>query len=174
MKFLEKIKLIDYLNTELKIGKQQFVERLSSVVDEGSIGVFSNPFEAFSSSENEFKGHVTYDGFRIRRRRKFFDASMNIAIATGNFVEQDGSLKIKTVINGSTKVFIPFYIILIIFYSIFFVAISISKDNDSSWAIPFLLLHASFMFGIPYFMMRRGVKRLKREIEREFFYLTKE
>jgi hypothetical protein len=27
------------------------------------------------------------------------------------------------------------------------------------------------MFGVPYFMMRRGVKRLKEDLEREFHFI---
>jgi len=40
-------------------------------------------------------------------------------------------------------------------------------------AVPFLFIHAAFMFGIPYFMMRRSVKRMKHDLEREFYYMTK-
>ena len=173
-KFLKRLKLIDYLTTELKISKARFVAKLTSVTDEGNTGEFSNPFEAFSSGNNEFKGHITYDGFKIKRRRKFFDTNINIAVATGSFSEENENLKIETEINGFNRFFIPFYIILIIFYSIFFLGLSKSNTNSVFFVFPFLILHASIMFGIPYLMMRRSVKRLKYELEREFYYLTKE
>jgi hypothetical protein len=71
---------------------------------------------------------------------------------------------------------IPFYVFAIIFYSIFiatfFMADSIRGDAVG-FALPFIFVHAAFMFGIPYFIMRRGAKKMKHELEREFYYITK-
>jgi hypothetical protein len=171
--FLKKIKLIDYLRTELQISRNEFVDKLNSIVDEGGTGFFSGPFDTFSSSKNEFKGRISYDGFKIKRRRRFIDTNINLATANGVFSEQNGKLVIETEINGFSGFIIPFYIFLIIFYSIFFFSIGFEKNNSGIVVLPFIMLHAAFMFGIPYFMMRRSVKRLKYELEREFYYLTK-
>lgn len=38
---------------------------------------------------------------------------------------------------------------------------------------PFIIVHAIFMLGFPYLMMRRSVSKMKYELEREFFYMTK-
>ena len=164
--FLKKINLIDHLTTELPISKISFADRLHAIVDEGSMGFFSNPFEAFSSSKNEFKGNVNYDGFTIKRRRKFFDTSANFAIATGTFSEQNGKLFVETEINGFGKFFILFYIIIILSYSAISLSILLNSNNNEEpfFVLPFLLLHALLMCGIPYFLMRRSVKRLKYEL----------
>ena len=45
--FLGKIKLTNHLTTELKIDKQTFVNRLSAITEDGSKGLFSNPFDFF-------------------------------------------------------------------------------------------------------------------------------
>lgn len=169
---LRKLKLIDNMTTTLRISKAEFVARLLNIIDEGSTGMFLDTFDAFSSSKNEFKGQVNYDGFKLKRRRRFFDANMGTAIANGTFFESNGELIIETEINGFNGFFIVFYIFLIIFYSLSILGVSTSKDIDFV-AVPFLLLHGTIMFAIPYFMMRRSVKRLKYELEREFFYLTK-
>jgi preprotein translocase subunit YajC len=47
------------------------------------------------------------------------------------------------------------------------------EGNGAQFAIPFIFIHAVFMFGIPYFMMRRSARKMKHDLEREFFYLTK-
>lgn len=173
-KLLKRLGLIDYLAIELKISKLHFIEKLSSIVDEGSTGPFANPFEVFSSSKNEFKGQVTYEGFRIKRRRRFFGTKMDLAVAKGSFVEGNGTLKIETEIDGFNSFFLPFYIILIVVYSIFFFNVGGPDNNDRDFVFPVMILHASIMFGLPYLIVRSSVKGLKYDIEREFYYLTKD
>ncbi len=174
--FLKQLKLIDYLNTELEIDKHDFINRLKANVDEGDTGMFSEAFDVFSYSKNEYKGHVGLDEFKIKRRRKFFDMNMNLAIAKGIYKQQDNNLIIYTEINGFTGMMIPFYVFLIVFYLIFIIGFSTSENvggNMDFFGLPFIIIHAAFMFGIPYFMMRRSVSRMKHELEREFYYMTK-
>lgn len=171
--FLKRFRLIDSMTTTLQISKVEFVNRLNEITDQGSTGIFSDSFDIFSSSNNELKGQVNFDNFKIKRRRRFFDTNMNLAVANGTFIENNGKLTIETELNGFNNFFILFYVLLILFYS-FFIFSFIGSDNNGEFiAIPFILLHGTFMFGLPYFMMRRSVQRLKYELEREFFYLTK-
>lgn len=171
--FLKRLKLIDRMTTTLQISKVEFVNRLNEITDQGSTGIFSDSFDIFSSSNNEFKGQVNFDNFKIKRRRRFFDTNMNFAVANGTFIENNGQLTIETELNGFNNFFILFYVLLILFYSFFIFGLIASDNNIEFIAIPFIILHATFMFALPYFIMRRSVKRLKYELEREFFYLTK-
>ena len=170
---LIKLKLIDFLTTNLPINKTTFLQRLSLVTDEGNIGMFSDSFDAFSSSKNELKGHVNSDGFKLKRRKRFFDTNMNMAIAEGKLIEKNDQLTVETEINGFNNFFILVYVFLIIVYSLIIFDVSGSDNNGEFIAIPFLILHGTLMFTMPYFMMRRSVKKLKYELDREFFYLTK-
>ena len=174
-RFLEKLKWVQYLNTELEIPKNEFVIHFKNYVDEGDIGFFSGAFDAFSSSKNEFKGHVGFNDFKIKRRRRFFDMNMNLAIAKGIYRQKGDRLIIETEINGYSRM-IPYYVFLLVFYSIFifgfFMADNINGD-EQFFGGPFIFFHALFMFGIPYFMMRNSAQRLKHELEREFYYMTK-
>ncbi len=176
--YLKKLKLVDQLTTEIEIERNQFVGRFKEHVDQGDTSIFSDIFDVFSSSKNEYKGNVNHAGFKIKRRRRFFDMNMGLAIATGKFHEKENTLVISTEINSFHGIMIPFYIFIAIFYLIFifgfsFVAFTGESNGEVAFAIPFLLFHAAFMFGIPYFMMRRSTSRMKRELEREFFYMTK-
>lgn len=171
---LKRLKLIDNLTTSLQISKAEFVNSLNKITDEGNTGMMSDTFDIFSSSKNEFKGEITPHNFKIKRRRRLFDTNGNFAVANGTFSENNGQLTIETEINGFNNFFIFFYAFLIIFYCIFIFGFLIGEDKEGLIAIPFIIFHALFMFGIPYFLMRRSVKRLKYELEREFFYLTKE
>jgi hypothetical protein len=174
--FLKKIKLIDHFSTEIQMEKNMFVNKLKNSVDDDSMGVFSDTFDIFSSSKNEFKGHVGYDDFKIKRRRRFFDTTMNFAIAQGTYIQKGELLVIDAEINGFKGMMIPFYIFIAIFYAVFIGTLFIADSTPGvvvGFAFPFLLVHATFMFGIPYIMMRRSVIRMKHELEREFYYLTK-
>jgi len=83
--FLKKLKLIQHLTFEIDIQRSDFVTKLRNSVDEEEIGTFSDPFEAFSSSKNEYKGQVETHKFKIKRRKKFFDMNMNFAVAEGTY-----------------------------------------------------------------------------------------
>lgn len=170
---LKRLKLVDYLYTTLPINKTDFINRLQQITDIGNTGMFSDTFDVFSSSKNEFKGQVDLNGFKLKRRRRLFDTNMNFAVASGTFAENKGQLIIEAEVNGFKHFFIFFYIFLIIIYSVFIFGFLGTKNKENFVAIPFILVHATFMFVLPYFMMRRSVARLKYELEREFFYLTK-
>lgn len=174
--FLRRLKLIDNLTLEMEVSKNEFVDKLRQNVDEAEIGLFSNPFEVFTKSKNLYKGRVGYDGFEIKRRRRFFDSNMNVAVARGSFMQKGNLLLIRTEINGFSWIIAPLFIVLIIFYAFFigmFFTDSFGSKSQPLYILPFIIVHASLMFGLPYFIMKSGVKRLKRELERELFFIAK-
>ena len=174
--FLKKIKLIEHSTTELNIEKDEFVTTFKQYVDEGGTGFMSDSFDVFSSSKNEYKGHVGFDSFKIKRRRRFFDTNMNLAVASGIYRQEENTLVIETEINGFSGMMIPFYLFALVCYSIFIVTSFFAEDTGgigAGFALPFLIIHASFMLVFPYFMMIRSTKRMAHELEREYFYMTK-
>lgn len=173
---LKKLKLIQTLTTRVEMQQQDFVAKLREHVDEGSLGIFSDTFDVFSTTDNEFKGHVGPQDFKIKRRKKLFSGNANFAIAKGTFKQEYETLIIHTEINGFRKLFIPFFIFALIIYPTLVVTfLSSDTDNGSglAFALPFILIHGAFMFGLPYFIMRRSVKKMKYDLEREFHYMTK-
>ncbi|MDI9310769.1 MAG: hypothetical protein QM535_11180 [Limnohabitans sp.] len=171
--FLKKIKVIDFLTISLSVKKSDFVKSFEDIVENASIGFFSDPFDPFIRSDKEYKGTVYDSGFEIKKRKRFFDNNFNIAVASGSFIEKDGELIIETEINGFSKFFIFYYSFLILGYSAGVIGLLNSENEISFIAVPFLLIHAFFMFAFPYFIVRKSVQKLKYELEREFFYLTK-
>jgi hypothetical protein len=171
--FLRQLKLTDQLTTELEISRSEFVARLSAVTDKGDTGIFSDAFDVFSSSKNEFKGRVHYAGFEIKRRKRMFEPNLNMAVATGTIHERDGQVRVETEVNGFHDFFIFFYVGLTVFYIIFILSIWNSDAGIGFYPFLFVVFHGLLMFTLPYFMIRRSVKRLKYELEREFYYLTK-
>ncbi|WP_299122730.1 hypothetical protein [uncultured Winogradskyella sp.] len=174
--FLRKIKLIDSFSTTLNTSKSDFTSALRNHVDEAEIdSFFSGVFEMFSSSENKFKGLVSHSGFKIRKRRRFFERNFGKAIAKGNLREQGDKLVINTEINAFNNYMIFMFGALIVFYLVFFIIVFgsiFSENSELPVFVPiFVLVHAVFMFGIPYFIMRKGVRRMKQDLEREFHFI---
>ena len=174
--FLRRIKLLDDLTVELDISKNDFVSSFRKEVDEGTTdGIFSNSFDIFSSSKNVYKGHVGYEDFKISKKRKLFASNMISAVASGKYNELRNRLVISTEINRFKGIMIPFYILTIVFYSIFLTSFLMADSiggNAAEFAIPFIFIHAAFMLGLPCIMMRNSVKKSKHELEREFHFIA--
>jgi hypothetical protein len=176
--FLKKIKLKDHFTVELEVERHLFVDRLMSVVDPGDTGTLFSAFEGLSSSKKEYKGKVSDNGFEIRKRKKLFDMNMIPAIAKGQWRQRDNHLIIDTEVSSFSNFYILFFVVLIVLYGVFFMGLLFSEDggdrNNMTKAIglPFLLLHAAFMFGLPYMFMRNSTKRMKYDLTREFHYLA--
>jgi hypothetical protein len=169
---LKKLKLIVGFTTELEISQDNFVSRMQEHVDAENVGMISDLFESFSRSKNDFKGTVKHDGFKIRKRLKFFETNRMIAFAKGTFTQKGDALIIETEINGFGGVMIPLFVFLPIIYIIF--AVVLFTNDDIKWfIIPFILAYTVIMFGIPYFIMRSSIKLMKQELEKEFYYWAK-
>lgn len=165
--FLRKIKLIDDWTTHLPISQQNFVDRLSAITEERELGLFSDVFMPFKSSRKEYAGHVGFDEFKIRRRMKFSQTNQNLAFAEGTFNENNGQLTIEAEINGFSSRFILLYTVVFLFT--FVPAIF----TNSGIGILMSLLFGIGMLFVLYLIMRTFMERLKYDLEREFFYLTK-
>ncbi|TCI85907.1 hypothetical protein [Tenacibaculum sp. M341] len=168
--FLQKIGLIKRTYIELKTEKNEFVKKLRNSVDESNLGWTSSFLEPFFSSENDYKGTVDNNGFRLRKRLKMAQQANGMPIAKGKFRQKDDLLLIELEINGFKKAFYFIYPFLLLIY-VFFI-IGFSFVNDFWVIIPFIVLHASFMIFLPYFFMRKGVKNMKKELEKEFVYIV--
>lgn len=172
VELLKKLKLIDDFSITIKIDKSTFMNRFSEKVDEGSTGTFSGMFDPFSRSKNDYRGFVGIDHFEIKRKRKFFDRNKMMAVAKGTFVQRTEGTEIHVEINSFNKMMIPFFIFFILFYIFFITMIGFNTEGAGFIGIPFILLHGAFMLGLPYFMMRKSVKNMMVDLEKEFKLLT--
>lgn len=171
--FLKRLRITDDVVIVLPMSKADFVSRLIEITRNGEIGMMSDFFDVTSSGNHEFKGQVNDNGFKIKRRRRVFDRNISTSVANGVFVENNGHLTINTEINGFNGVIVVYYVLLILVYPVIVFFLFIGPETSKFVDMPFLLIHWGLMFGLPYFIIRRSVKQLKYELEREFFYLTK-
>ena len=173
---LKKLKLLDTFRLELDGNRDQFITNLDAIVDNGSLDMFSDMFDVFSSSKNEYKGSVQYDEFKIKRRRRFFDINIGFALVTGKCSQEGGKLIIDLEINGFHGHMMVLLILILIMYGIAvsaFLAMTFFNDDVPVFVLPFIILHGLFMFGLPYMFARRSVKRMRYDIERELVYLSR-
>lgn len=172
--FLTRIGFKTEMVTEVDVPPDQFVANLRMNVDKGDLDFFSRMFEALESGQNEYKGKVAHDSFEISQRRRLFDMNFNMAVATGRVESHDSNTRIKTEINGFAGYWIFFILIALIVYVFgFIIVLSSARKPNDFLAIPFLLIHASLMIGIPFLVIRRSVKAMKYNLEREFHYIAK-
>jgi hypothetical protein len=172
--FFRKYGLIDDLNFTLKIDKQIFARKLADKVDTGSIGTMSGAFEGWESSNNDYKGQVNNNGFRIRRRKTFFQNNgLGLPIAEGKFTVDGDQLIVDTSIRVNTKFIVPILFVMGFVY-LSFISFGVFSINDSEafFFLPFILLHMALMIGLPYYFMKRGVTRMKKDLERDFFFIA--
>ncbi len=170
---LTKLNLLTTTTIELPVEKYNFVSIVNASIDHSDLGYFSDMGDIFSSSKAEYKGHINSYGFKLKKKRKFFDYNMNFATAEGRFTQQGDTLKINVEINGFSNQMAPFFVMLPIFF-LFVIAMTLQGEGIVSLVIiPFFLLQGLFMMGIPYFMMRRSVKRMQYELERDFYFMIK-
>lgn len=160
---------------ELKAERVAFVRALSAAVDAKRSGPFSGLFDLFSSSDNVYRGQVDSRGFEIRRKRTWTDRQQNYAVARGSFHQEGSVLRVRGETNGFTKLLIPYYTLLPLFYLAFFFIPRLAGGAPAhdAFVFPFITVHAAFMFGLPYLFMRRSVTRMRRELEREFYYIAR-
>lgn len=171
--FLRKIKLLEEVEIELETQRLTFLKGWETHVDFGGLNPFFNFFEIFSSSKNDYVGQIDANSFKLRKRRRMFDSGMNMAVAKGNYRQEGGVLLIDMEVNGFSPFFIPFFIFIVIIYLAVTVFAVTSNLESALFILPFLSIHACFMIGIPYLFLRRSVKKMARDLEKEFFFMTK-
>lgn len=168
--FLRKIHLVKDISLQLPVSKIDFIQKFRNNVDQSDLSFV--PFEVFQSSRNEYKGNISNNAFQLRKRRKLFDNNYTFAKVTGKFSEDNNQLNVNVEINGFRKRMLLILGIMVMFYSIFLVfSLFLSGDNSAPFFfLPFILIHMSLMLGIPYFVIRRSVKRMIYDLERDLHY----
>ncbi|WP_178985511.1 hypothetical protein [Winogradskyella helgolandensis] len=173
--FLRRIKLIDTFSTTLNVSRSEFISALRHNIDEGDIdGVFSGAFEAFTSSKNRYIGSVDYHSFRIRLRKRAFQRNFR-TIASGELKEEGDFLVINTKINAWRNDLYVLMAFMVIFYlSLFTFLIWKGFLNNLGFGIFIMMLiimHAFFVFVVPFLVLQKSVRMMKIELEREFHYI---
>ncbi len=173
MEFYKSFKnnLTQEFTTELNISKSEFIKRFKEDVDDRSLDFFSEIGEHFIKSKNRLKGQIDDNGFTIKKRRKFFEHNLIFAKANGTFSSHGEKLIIHTTVTSVNRLlyFIPVF--ALIYFAIAVIILGVPKAPVL--IVPFLIVHFAFMAYIFYRLTKKSVEVLKYDLEREYYYLTK-
>ncbi len=164
---LKKLKIKKKYKIDLTVSKAEFIERLRENTVIGDPSALFSGFEFFSSTNKMFKGIIKSNGFLIRRYRSGVMSQMPTS-ARGKIYEGSSGITIDTEITSYRSIFIFYYIMLIVIYSVLIGAFFFSSSNPDSFVLPFIIFHAFLMFFLPIFMMRRSVRIFSEDISVRF------
>ncbi len=158
--FAEKIGLQKTFHYELNINQEEFGTLLKHKIGPKDFGYFFDIIDLFSFSGKAYKGSVTSNGFKIRKIRGFFSTNNNQVTATGTLVQQD-KLYVHTVISG-----VNYSLYIFAFSLIFLPFVMFRSGFDEENPILFFII--AFIVVFHYFSIRRGIERLKEDMEKDF------
>lgn len=174
---LSRLNLIQLLEIELGISKNKFIKNLKNNVDDEAIKFHTSVLDVFSQGYSKYKGKVGHRGFAIKKRSSLFDMGRSIAVVKGSYKESGRSLIVIIEINGFQTGMKLYYGFISLFYLIFilnvFKGVMTGQIDEVAFTFIMTLLHMTFLFGMPYAIMRRSIRYLKNEIERDFKILGK-
>ncbi|HMK06721.1 MAG TPA: hypothetical protein VK476_04270 [Flavobacterium sp.] len=170
--FAETLKLVDNFTIDVDLPKKDFVQKLSNIVYKGKGTGLNQSSNDFLKLTVIYKGTVGPDRFKIKRIRWFLDPHSNMAAAEGIISENNGRTRVDIEVSGLTPLFLAFYAFL---FFVYFggIAYFMFKYHEVVYSAPILIAQGIVMAAFPYIIMRRSVHRLKYDLDREFFYLTK-
>ncbi len=158
--FLKILGLIEKLKIELDIEKTEYIKSLRSKVVRNQ----SESFCFFQSKEKIYEGYVLQDSFEIR-------INGNPAIAFGTFEEGEKFLIVNIEIRAFNN-YGTLFGILVVTFQVFLVSFiflfSKWEEHLGIFTIPFILINALIWLVLPYFSLRRSMKRLAFEIKKDF------
>ncbi len=175
MEWLRKLKLVRDFDFTINADGENFPRKFSAAVDRGGTGFFSNFSDIFSSSANLYKGEVNGRRFSIKKKAKFFQQNLNMATAVGTFSSERDTIRFQGTVSSLTWKAIPFLVFILLFYGAFlgvFVLGGLGEDVPA-FVLIFLLVHAAFMIGIPYVIIRKSVSSLISDFERDLYYIAR-
>lgn len=172
-KILRRLKLIEDFDFEIEIKRPEFVEKLSNKLEDYEFSIMSEIFEIFDSGPPGYKGKITNDDFEIKRKRELFNYVPSIPIVKGRFKEDNNRLLIHTEIRGLR---IGMIILLSIIFSILTLLaclVAFSNNKEVFPAIFFLVFPIPFIAILHYFQIRHAIVTMKRDLERELYFISK-
>lgn len=172
LEMLKSLGLFKTFKVKIPVSRKDMVEALRANVDPEGF----DAFEVFRNGKH-YKGTVSEDRFQIKRRRVLGESSgMPSSVVTGYLRSDGNSTSIELEVNGLPSGFLFFFGFLVLAY-LFGLVLMLTSNQGAIAMMAFsvgILAHAAFMFGIFYFVLRRGLTRTIYNIERDLFFMVKD
>ncbi|OON70878.1 hypothetical protein [Hymenobacter sp. CRA2] len=166
---LRRLKIVQDTTLHLPIEKELFVARLAAVTEQGYSSPLFSAVHALRSSGKEFTGDVGPDYFTIRRKASFSNPGLSAVTIRGTLLPADTGCAVELELDGFHLLYRMAYSLLALLY-LFMLIYAVTSQP---MLLAALLLHIAIIGVMPYISMRRSVSKMKHNIERELFFLTK-
>ena len=170
---LEKLKLVQHFEAELRMTPEEFRTQMNEKIDREPPGFFSDSFDAWRSHKNDFKGLVEQDTIVFKHRNKMFNQVLSIPMIHVSFLPQGKNLAVKTTINAFTGVFMVLQIVGFVgFFAILFAMLTQGIRNEAELTYVIApIVAALFFIIIPYIAMRWSLNQVKKKINEKLYPL---
>ncbi|MGY6650424.1 hypothetical protein [Wenyingzhuangia sp. IMCC45574] len=183
-KLLEKFKMLETFDCELKIQKETFVYEFEKITSKGYYSPLLIILDIISNSKKHYVGDIKPNSFKIRENYNIDKLLSNFfTIAKAEFEQENNTLNIKTLIQGMGSLqlvirlvvfFIYLLTILLLIIESFLIAISDDKIEMNYYLPPIIItLFIYFLCVHPYIMARNGIKEMKNDLEIKYRLIEK-
>lgn len=172
-KLLEKLKLVQYFNSELTMSKDEFLAMMSEKIDQEKPGFFSDSLDAWTRHKNKFKGVFSRDMIVFKRRQTFFNNVSSIPQATVTFQENYKKTNVTTKLNGLRGPFLVISILLLVAIPFNLYVLIRITSHPEPLPVPFfpLFFIPTVMLLFVYMFARIGITGLRKKISHELYKL---
>ncbi len=171
--FIEKLGWIASSKLSFPITEEKFLVQLSENLDPYRS---QGPFEAFSSSRNDYFGKINGRRFLMRRRRRVFDWTMGSVLVEGEVIPRDDRVDITAEVKFSDWIPSSVISLFVLLYSLALVVVLILIIQDpevQAWMLGLVFVHALFFGGLFYVLFRQAISAGKMHFENDLRAMIK-
>jgi len=154
----------------LKMNDVEFLNQFKEIIEYSELSFVNNTLDVLSFSKLKYRGKLSKTRFLIKKRRKFNELGLSIAIGEG-FLHHDGkSLIINIKVSAFKGVMLLAFIygIFLIFMMTAISIVVISEEGVEGITVIMGVFIAAVFSLIPYLIMRDGARKLLTHLEQDF------
>lgn len=163
-RIIQRFKLEDQFSIMMDMDKAAFLQLLKENIDEDTGPQF---FESINPKLKPYKGFISLNGFKIKRRRRAFESNNDMARITGTLKSDFRHTELITHIGYPEMTLkLIFGLILVVYLVVLTVVFSVDIGESPSW-VPWLIVgHFFLIFGILLFVLRYQIRTSTKKVRR--------
>lgn len=174
--FLRRVKIIQHQTIEIEVLKQDFLKMFRHNIGVDKNEMYDEVAKIFKTPKGNYTGKIDLNEFVLKKRNHFFDFDKNSSIVKGKLTQIGEILRIETEIQGVSNLNFFLYLLIVSGFSFIMYKFSVNymkKIGDIVSLLLILIFHVTIIFGLPYLIIRKRIKRMKIEMNNNFIIWTK-
>ncbi len=162
-RIIKRLKLEDQFSLKVDMDKAAFLKLLKDHIDEDT---GPQLFESINPRLKPYKGAITLNGFKLKRRRRAFESNNDMARITGTLKSDLRHTEVITHI-GYPELTIKAIsgLMLLVYTVVLAVVLTVDLGETPTW-MPFLIIgHFFLIFGILFFVLRYQIRTSTKKIK---------